>query len=576
MDSHSISLILTLFLVFVSAIVGGVIAKKLKQPALLGYIASGVVFGNVLASTIDRTFLQQIADVGVTLLLFTIGVEFSFRRLRKVLNVVLWPAAAQILVTVLVALLLFLWLGFGFLPALYIAVAAGLSSTAIVVKVLSERGELETVPGELSIGWLVVQDLSVVPLMILLPTLVHIQSAGVITFWAVVSGVFGSLIKSGIALIVIIYLGRRGIPKFLNIASAINNREIFLLCTIGIVFLSALVTYAMGLSAALGAFIAGLLISETSQNHAIFAEVRPLRDLFAVVFFVSLGMVLPIAAVTRVLPLLFGVAVVILLVKWFLVFGLTRYLGNHRKTAFLVALAIMQMSEFGFIIAREGVDAGVLNQERYIFLVALTFLTMFIGTTLFSQGNHVYYWFYKTLGRFLPRLFSTKQELSPNAEELAISHHIVICGYGRVGKYIGRALELTDIPYLVVDYNQTTVAQLRAKGVTVVYGDPADKDVLDYAQVDFAKAVVIAIPDRHTQEMIISNAQTLNRHIRIICRTHHEEDQRYLKSLGVQTIVQPEFEAALSVIGRLLPEFGVSAADVAGKISRLKIEHGLG
>ena len=261
MDSHSISLILTLFLVFVSAIVGGVIAKKLKQPALLGYIASGVVFGNVLASTIDRTFLQQIADVGVTLLLFTIGVEFSFRRLRKVLNVVLWPAAAQILVTVLVALLLFLWLGFGFLPALYIAVAAGLSSTAIVVKVLSERGELETVPGELSIGWLVVQDLSVVPLMILLPTLVHIQSAGVITFWAVVSGVFGSLIKSGIALIVIIYLGRRGIPKFLNIASAINNREIFLLCTIGIVFLSALVTYAMGLSAALGAFIAGLLIS---------------------------------------------------------------------------------------------------------------------------------------------------------------------------------------------------------------------------------------------------------------------------------------------------------------------------
>ena len=145
MDSHSISLITTLFLVFVSAIVGGIIAKKLKQPALLGYIASGVVFGNILAPTIDATFLQHIADVGVTLLLFTIGVEFSFRRLRKVLHVVLWPAAAQILITVLIALILFLGLGFGFLPALYIAVAAGLSSTAIVVKVLSEKGELETV-----------------------------------------------------------------------------------------------------------------------------------------------------------------------------------------------------------------------------------------------------------------------------------------------------------------------------------------------------------------------------------------------------------------------------------------------
>jgi monovalent cation:H+ antiporter-2, CPA2 family len=234
------------------------------------------------------------------------------------------------------------------------------------------------------------------------------------------------------------------------------------------------------------------------------------------------------------------------------------------------------MSEFGFIIAREGVGAGVLNQERYIFLVALTFITMFMGTTLFSHGNTVYYWFYKTLGRFLPKIFPIKQEISSHTEELPITNHIVICGYGRVGKYIGRALEMAQIPYLVVDYNQATVSRLRAKGVSVVYGDPADKDVLDYAQVDFAKAVIIAIPDRHTQEMIISNAQTLNRHVRIICRTHHEEDQRYLKSLGVQTIVQPEFEAALSIINRLLPDFGVAPADITGKITRLKIEHGLG
>ena len=575
MDSHSISLITTLFLVFVSAIVGGIIAKKLKQPALLGYIASGVVFGNLLASTIDQTFLQRIADAGVTLLLFTIGIEFSFHRLRKILGLVSWAASVQILVTILVALLLFLWLGFGFLPALYIAVAAGLSSTAIIVKFLSERGELESIPGELATGWLVVQDLAVIPIMIVLPTLAIAQASGV-GFLPVVSAVGISLFKSGLLLVVIIYLGRRGIPTLLNVASRINNREIFLLCTIGIVFLSALITYAMGLSAALGAFIAGLLISETSQNHAIFAEVRPLRDLFAVVFFVSLGMVLPMSQVVRLIPLLLGMALVIMSIKWFLVFGLTRYLGNHRKTAFIVALAVMQMSEFGFIIAREGVERGVLNQERYIFLVALTFFTMFIGTTLFSQSNAVYYWFYRTLGRLLPKIFSTKQEISPNTEELTITNHIVICGYGRVGKYIGRALEMASIPYLVVDYNQATVAQLRAKGISVVYGDPADKDVLDYAQVDFAKAVIIAIPDRHTQEMIISNAQTLNRHIRIICRTHHEEDQRHLKSLGVQIIVQPEFEAALSVINRVLPDFGVSPEDIAGKITRLKMEHGMG
>ncbi len=161
-------------------------------------------------------------------------------------------------------------------------------------------------------------------------------------------------------------------------------------------------------------------------------------------------------------------------------------------------------------------------------------------------------------------------------EELPYRDHIVLCGYGRVGKYIGRALEMAEIPFVVVDYNNATIAALKIKGIPVVYGDPADKGVLDWAQVDYAKAIIIAIPDRHTQELVIAHAQTLNRRIKIICRTHHEEDQKYLKSLGVDAVIQPEFEAALSIVERLLPSFGVADADVAGKISRLKIEHGVG
>ena len=576
MDSHSISLITTLFLVFLSAIIGGIIAKRLRQPTLLGYIASGVLFGNLLAATIDQSFLQRIADVGVTLLLFTLGLEFSIHRFKKVLGTVAWAAMAQILLIILIFFFLFSFLGFGFLPSVYIAVAASLSSTAIIVKVLSERGELETVPGELATGWSVVQDLAVIPIMIVLPTLANMGVAGSVSFTQVVGAVAISLLKSGVALALIFYLGRKGIPKLLNLIAAVQSREVFLLFTIGVVFLSALVTYALGLSAAIGAFIAGLLVSQTSQNHAIFAEVRPLRDLFVVVFFVSLGMALPARAVWPMLPMLLAVTAAVLFIKWFMVFGLTRYIGNHRKTAFIVALSLMQMSEFGFIIAREGVDAQVLSPDRYIFMVALTFCTMFVGTTLFSSSNALYYWFYRTLGKLLPKVFPTKQGLSSNREELPIKDHIVICGYGRVGRYIGRAFDMTGIPYLVVDYNQATIAELRSRGVQVVYGDPADKDVLDYAQVDFARALIIAIPDRHTQEMIISNAQTLNRHIRIICRTHHEEDQKILKSLGVTTIVQPEFEAALSVVQKLLPDFGISEADIAGKITRLKIEHGLG
>lgn len=576
MDSHSVTLIFTLFLVFLSAIIGGIIAKRLRLPALIGYIASGVVFGNVFTGATDQSLLTQIADVGVALLLFTLGVEFSFHRLKNALGVVAWAAAAQILLSILFFVLFFLWLGFGFLPALYVAVAAALSSTAIVVKVLSEKGELDSVPGELTTAWLVIQDLAVVPIMIVLPTVAAVVAGGNAAVTTVLFAVSTSLLKAMIALAVIWYLGRQGIPKLLNFASRMESREIFLLCTIGVVFLSAVAAYIFGLSAAVGAFIAGLLISETSQNHAIFAEVRPLRDLFAVVFFVTLGMVLPVGGLLGILGLLAFVCFIVILLKWFLVFGLTRYVGNHRKTAFVAAVALTQMSEFGFIIAREGLEHGALTGERYVFLVALTFVSMLAGTLGLSHVHRLYYWFYSTLGKWFPKTMGAKHDMSPDREELQFRDHIVICGYGRVGKYIGRALDMARIPYIVVDYNHTTVSDLKQRGVSVVFGDPADKDVLDFAQVDYARAMVIAIPDRHTQEMIIGNAQTLNRRIRIICRTHHEEDQKWLKSLGVSHVVQPEFEAALSVINRLLGELGISADEIAGKVSRLKIEHGLG
>lgn len=576
MNPHSITSITTLLLVFGSAIAGGILAKRLRLPALIGYIASGVVFGNILTRGIDQTLLARIADAGVTLLLFTLGVEFSFHRLKNALGAVAWAAIAQILICILLFVLLFLWLGFGFLPALYIAVAASLSSSAIVVKVFSERGELDSVPGELSTAWLVVQDLAVVPIMIVLPTVVNVQLIGNIPFTGVMTAVSVSLLKSMLILGGIWFLGKRGIPKLLNFASSIDSREIFLLSTIGIVLLAAVSSYVFGLSAALGAFIAGILISETSQNHAIFAEVRPLRDLFAVVFFVTLGMVLPLNEIAANFGLLLAVSVAIICVKWFLVFGLTRYVGNHRKTAFVVAIAMTQMSEFGFIIAQDGVVRGAIGHDRYVFLVALTFITMLIGTMSLTFVHNIYYWFYKMLGRFLPAFVVSKHELSSDREPLPLTNHIVICGYGRMGRYIGRALEMSAVPFVVVDYNHTTINELKNKGIPVVYGDPGDMDVLDYAQVDLARTMVIAIPDRHTQEMIIGNAQTLNRRIRIICRTHHQEDQKWLKSLGVASIVQPEFEAALSVINKLLIDAGVSLEDITGKVSRLKIEHGLG
>lgn len=574
MDAHNLSLISTLLLVFSAAILGGAIAKMLKQPTLLGYIAAGILFGNIFPRATDAAFLKGIGDVGVTLLLFTLGVEFSFRRLNKLMGTLPWAAIVQIVLCIFLFLLFAMFLGFPFLAALVIAVAGALSSTAVVVKALSERGELDTVPGELATGWSVIQDLAVVPIMVLLPAVIASATVGDITILSLVTSLVLGTVKAAVALGLIILLGKKIVPKALGKVANLGNREIFMLVTVGLVFLSAMTTYVLGLSAALGAFVAGLLISETSENHAIFAEVRPLRDLFVVVFFVSIGMGIPGNYLLRSAGVLALLTVVILAVKWFVVMGLMRFMGYHRKTSFLVAVGLMQMSEFGFIIASKGWSLGALTRDQYTLLVALTFLTILVSTPLLSRGHGLYYGLHTLLDRFLPTLFRTAVEPLDSKEELPYRDHIVLCGYGRVGKYIGRALEMAQIPFVVVDYNNATIASLKAKGVPVVYGDPADKNVLDWAQVDYAKAIIVAIPDRHTQELVIANAQTLNRRIKIICRTHHEEDQKYLKSLGVDAVIQPEFEAAINIVERLLPSFGVADADVAGKISRLKIEHG--
>lgn len=577
MQPNSFSLITTLLLVFTAAIGGGIVAKRLRLPMIIGYIGAGLVVGTIAPGLLAQSFLQLIADTGVTLLLFTLGIEFSFVRLRPILRSVFWAAAAQIVVCAFLFLFLGFSLGLPFLPSFFVAIAGSLSSTAVVVKLLSERGELDTVPGQIATGWLVIQDLSVVPIMLLLPAVASVVGSGNVNMVGAVGAISRSLFFSVLALSGIVFFGKTLVPKLLGKVAAIGSREIFVLATVGLVFLAGVTTYTLGMSAALGAFIAGLLVAETSQNHAIFSEIRPLRDLFAVVFFVSLGMTISWETLVRMWWVILALAVGMIAIKTVIVYGLARYVGYHRKTAFLVGVYLGQLSEFGFIIAAVGVSSGVLNQTYAYLIVSLVFVTILINAPVITHGHRLYYWVYHVLGNRWPRIFRQGDEqLVPGREELSLLDHIVICGYGRVGKYIGRALQMANIPFLVIDYDQATVAKLREKSIAVVYGDPADREVLDYAQVDRARAIIIAIPDRHTQEMIIAHAQTMNRRIKILCRCHHEEDQRHLKSLGVHTIVQPEFEAAISIVSRVLTDFGIAADDLSGKISRLKIEHGLG
>lgn len=572
--SSSISLITTFLLLLSAAIGGGALASRFKLPSIVGYIAGGVLIGNLMSTFINHEVVSLIADNGITLLLFALGIEFSFHKLRRILSVVAWPTVAQLLLSFLFVLLLLVSFSVPFVAAIYLAAAASLSSTAIVVKVLSEKGELETVPGEIATGWLIVQDLAVIPILIILAAVSGVTNESM-TFVSTVGAVLLALGKSAVLIGALLYLGKHGVPKLLNFIAGFKNRELLLLSTIGLVFFVGLCTYAMGLSVSLGAFLAGLLIAETSQNHAIFAEIRPLRDLFAVVFFVSLGLALPFAAMISLLPIILSVSIAVILGKLVIIFVLLRFLGYHTKTSFLTGLYLTQVSEFGFVLAHQGSLSGAMSATHGVVLTAVTFVTILISAPLIMRGNEVYYMAHTWLTKF-PKIFKLPKEDVISDEGLQISDHVVICGYGRVGKYIGRALQMANVGLVVVDYNQHTIRQVKEQGIQTVYGDPADKGVLDFAQVDKARCIVIAIPDRHTQELIIANAQSLNRHIKIMCRTHHEEDRGHLKSLGVQTIIQPEFEAALTIVAKLLADFGLSDDEITGKMQRLKIEHGVG
>jgi CPA2 family monovalent cation:H+ antiporter-2 len=558
-------------IILLAAFLGGFLAKKAKQPAVLGYLLAGIVIGGIAGKFLpDKGSISFLAEIGVALLMFTLGLELSFSKLRKVGEVAFWGGMVQILLVIIASILIFPYFGFDFYSSLFLGCAFSLSSTAIVVKLLSERGEIDTLPGEIMLGWLLVQDLAVLPMVVILPT-IAISGA---SFWLLAL----SILKAVGFLAVVIFVGKQLVSVFISKIADLGSRELLLLSVVAFCLLTAIVTSAFGLSIALGAFLAGLLIAETAESHAIFSEIRPLRDLFSIIFFVSLGMFLrPEYLWGNILPIL-ATSFLIIVLKLLIVTILVFYLGYHTKTAIIVGLGLVQVGEFAFVLSRIGSNLGLIDNNVYSLILSVAIVTILLTPWLVGGAPKFYFWARRVSQKRLPRLYYllfTRYDHRLTIPELPLENHVVICGHGRVGSWLGRALELLEIPYIVIDYNHKIIKNLKEKRIKAVYGDPADIDVLDYAQVDKAKIVVVAIPDQATQEVVVTNCQTLNPKVKIICRAHQKEAQSRLSALGVSWIIQPEFEASLSIIHRVLQFFGVTREEVAGKIKRIKIEHGM-
>ncbi len=557
-----------LLVVLAGAFVGGFVARELKQPIIFGYLLAGLLISGLTERLgLSREGLGILAEIGLALLMFSLGLEFSLKKIERLKKVAFGGAVSQIVLTLLLGawvLERFFHLPF---PAAFIAASAfSLSSTAIVVKILSEKARLESLPGEIMFGWLLIQDLAVLPLLSLLPVLFNGSDLNT------------NLLIMGRAVVILLLTwlaAGKIVPKFADLVSSLKNRELLLLFAVAVVFLFALLSANFGFSFGLGAFLAGLILSQASVHFAVFSEIRPLRDVFLAVFFVSLGLSLEPSFFLNFAPRILLVSLVFLLLKVFLTALILISFGYHAQTIFSCSFGLAQVGEFAFVLAATALAGGFLAKETYFLVVSVALLTMVLTPWFFLLAEKLY-WQANRLSEGWPslhqRFFAHLDRRLP-LEELPFEKHVVILGYGRVGKWVGAILDKVKLPYLVVEYNPEVVRELKLREKPVVFGDPTELEVLDLAQVDKAKLVVITLPDPLTQRLVMANCQALNPAALVICRSHLEEDSQELRALGVDQIIQPEFEAALSMGHRILQHFGYKKDDINLRIREVKKEH---
>ena len=544
--------VLDLVLAVVAAFAGGLVAQRLGQPVILGYLVAGVAIGPFTPGPIaDPHTVHVLAEIGVAFLMFAVGAELSLGELRRLGRVASLGGTLQIACTMGLGPLLAPALGLSFVQGVFLGALLALSSTVVALKVLMGRGELQTLHGRVALGILVTQDIAVVPMVVVLPAL----AAGS-------EGLLGNLalaaLKAGGILLGAYAIGARAVPWLLGHLAVSRTRELFLLGVVGLALGTALVTQISGLSLAFGAFLAGLVVAESEFRTQVIAEVLPLRDLFASLFFVSVGMLInpPALASNAGLVALLGAVVVV--GKVAIVALVVLLLGLSGRVALLAGLSLAQVGEFSFVLARIGVDRGAIPPAIFDLTLATALVTIVLTPTLLRAAP--------LLLRALERLpaigawFAPPVEPDPAAGNLRA--HTVICGFGRVGRELASALERRGLQYLVVEYNPLIVRELRARGVPVVYGDAVNPAVLEHAHLDTATLLAVLMPDAIATEGATRQARSLNRRLDIVARARDVHDVARLQRAGATEVVQPEFEAGVEVIRHALRRYGVSGLEL--------------
>ncbi len=531
-----------LLLLFSLASLVVVICHHIRLPAIVGFLLTGVIAGPYGLKLISEPeSVKSLAEIGVVLLLFTIGIEFSLQNLYRIRAVMLLGGTLQMLLTGgLMALVSGLFFQLTVQQAIFLGMLIALSSTAIVLKILSDKAEVDSPHGRISLAILIFQDLCVVPMMIVTP---YLSGQG---------GTFGDMAwKLAKALLMVggvLLCGRFVIPIVLKQVVRTRNREVFLLVIILLCLGTAWLSALAGLSLALGAFMAGLIISQSEYSHQALGEIIPFRDALSSLFLISIGMLLNIRTLAQPALVLGGVLAMVA-IKQVVASGLTLALGYSFRVAFLVGAGLAQIGEFSFLLAREGHESGLLDDHLYQLFLAASALTM----TLTPFLNQIAPKIAEKLEPYVPKGFlwpGKEARGSPAAEKL--KDHVIILGFGPTGRNLANVLKHVSVPYVVIEMNPETVANEKRKGEPILYGDVARPEVLEHAGIHEARILVIAISDPSSVRRSTQLARQLNPGLHILVRTRYLQEMEPLLKLGANEVVPEEFETSLEIFSRTL------------------------
>jgi K+:H+ antiporter len=536
-------------------------SHRLRLPAIVGLLLTGVIVGPYgLRLVHDIEVVESLAEVGIILLLFTIGIEFSLHTLLSLKRIVGIAGTLQVGLSVATTYGSARLLGRSDAEAVLWGFLVALSSTAIVLKLLGERGETDSPHGRIAVGVLILQDLSVVPMMFLLPLLSGTAAGPEASLgWVMVKAVG--------MLAVVLVSARMVIPPLLHQVVRTRSHELFVMSIVVICFGTAWLTSLAGLSLALGAFVAGMLISESDYGQQALADVLPLRDLFSSLFFVSVGMLLNVGFALHHAATIVVIVVGVLLGKSFIGAVATLAMSYPLRTAVLTSLSLAQIGEFSFVLARAGMGAGLIGEETYQVFVAAAVITMLAAPFLLRVAPNL-----ADGAARLPLARRLQGRPQPDGEvaNLSLKDHVVIVGFGVNGRNVARALTAADIPYLILEMNPETVRVERTRGTPIAYGDASQEAVLRHAHIETARVAVIAISDAAATRRVVELARRLNSGVYIIARTRYSQEVGPLNSLGANEAIPEEFETSIEIFARVLRRYLVPREDIERQIAVIR------